>query len=98
MRIETQTKLVFTITSQNPPHDLAVKYIEAAAGRFSTSERSSLPMDQNGVDWRSTQFKITHEDPAYLRNLADAIREAMTLIGVEMSNEAKAAPPAVEGA
>lgn len=88
MKIETMTTLVFTITSDNPPHSTAVDFIKAAAKQAKAEfTHGSCPMENGAVDTRATEFKITNEDASYLRWLSGEIRGAMNMIGVLMSDE-----------
>jgi len=92
MKIETKTTLIFTITSENPPHTTAVEFIKAAAKRYQSEvEVASCPMPEGAFDIRQTEFRITDGDAAHLERLADGVRDAMRMIGVEMSEQEKAA-------
>jgi len=86
MRIETKTTLIFTITSDNPPHTTAVDFIKSAAKQWNTEcEHSALPMREGETHNRSTEFRLTDGDADNLSSFAHQIRGAMNLIGVAMS-------------
>lgn len=92
MKIETRTTLIFEITSDNPPHDVAVSFIKAAAKAYKSEVHTfAKPMPEGCIDQRTTVIHITDDDQEYLRTLASSIANAMRLIGVDMSEEEKAA-------
>jgi hypothetical protein len=86
MKIETKATLVFTITSENPPHTTAVEFIRAAAKQYKAEcTHAACKMENGEVDHRKTEFTITDGDSDDLYVFADHIRRAMNLIGVLMS-------------
>lgn len=82
MRIETKTTLIFTITSDNPPHETAVEFIKAAA-KIAGAECHKEPSAMS--ESRTTEFRVTDGDANALRVFASDIRSAMDMIGVQMS-------------
>ncbi len=88
MKIEIKATLVFTITSENPPHTTAVDFIKAAAKQYKAEcTHAACPMENGAVDHRATQFTVTDGDEDDLRVFAVHIRRAMNLIGVLLSGE-----------
>lgn len=86
MRIETKTTLIFTITSDNPPHTTAVDFIKSAAKQWKAEcHAAACPMKDGETESRSTEFRLTDGDANNLTYLASEIRGAMNLIGVAMS-------------
>lgn len=86
MKIETKTTLIFTIHSDNPPHDVAIAFIKAAGKAYQSDVHTySVPMAEGAIDQRTTEIRITDGDEDHLSVMADRIRQAMTMIGVLMS-------------
>jgi hypothetical protein len=82
MRIETRTTLIFTITSDNPPHETAVDFIKAAA-KIAGAECHKEPSAMS--ESRTTEFRVTDGNADALRSFASDVRRAMDMIGVLMS-------------
>lgn len=83
MKIQTVHTLCFRISCENPPHNTAVDLIKLACARTQTDcAVLSLPMQEGGVDYRSSEIRITG-DLEYLERLSGHIGDALSLIGVE---------------